>query len=267
MSNKKGTGLKARVYKVLKKSLFLCQVYGFGVEMKRLFRHGKVDPVVYIINHNKKLVYIPIAKVANSSIKASMCEQKLDGVKEYYQIHSLVTKTNKLEKEAEKYYKFSFVRNPYDRLVSCYVNKYITDKEDPKYMETKGRLCMDSYLMGYIRRPKDFTDFVRKISRIPTCLEEQHFQKQYNLLYDKKGNCLVDYVGKYENITKDFEMLAGKFDLKPLPHYNQTSKGNWMDYYTLETAELVHKKYRRDFQVFGYEDSYRDLVRYLKHKK
>ena len=264
MSNRKRTGLKEKVYKVLKKSLFLCQVYGFGVELKRLCRHGKVDPVVYIVNHSKKLAYIPIAKVANSSIKASMCEQKLDGVEEYYQIHSLVTKMHKLDEEAKKYYKFSFVRNPLDRLVSCYVNKYTSDK---KYLESKGRLYFDSYLFGYVRQPKDFTDFIRKICKIPTCLEDQHFQKQYNLLYDKKGNCLVDYVGKYENIVEDFEMLEKRFDLKPLPHYYQTSKGNWMDYYTLETAELVHKKYRRDFQVFGYEDSYRDLVRYLKHKK
>jgi len=264
MSNKKRTGLKEKVYGVLKKSLFLCQVYGFGVEFKRICRYGKIDPVVYIINHNKELVYIPIAKVANSSIKASMCEQKLDGVKEYYQIHSLVTKANKLDEETEKYYKFSFVRNPYDRLVSCYVNKYIEDK---KYLETKGHLYMDSYLFGYIRRPKDFSDFIRKICKIPTWLEDQHFQKQYNLLYDKSGNCLADYVGKYENILEDFEILKEKFDLDPLPHYNQTSKGNWMDYYTLETAELVYKKYYKDFQTFGYEDFHKDLIKYLNDKE
>lgn len=40
-----------------------------------------------------------------------------------------------------------------------------------------------------------------------------------------------------------------------------------MDYYTLETARLVYKKYRKDVEAFGYQDSYRRLISYLKKKE
>lgn len=255
---------KEKIFKIFRKSLFLCQIYVFLVRFKDLCRYGKMDPPVFILNHDKKIAYVRIAKVANSSIKVSMCEQNLEGVKEYYKIHEMVSSTNVLNQSEENFYKFSFVRNPYERLVSCYTNKYITDK---KHLEKRDHLYMDTYLFGYIRNPKDFTDFVRKICKIPTCLEDRHFQKQYNVLYDKQGNCIVDYIGKFENLQEDFEVLRDKFDLKELPHYNPTEKGNWMDFYTIETAKLVYEKYEKDIKTFGYEDTYKALMKYLKQKE
>lgn len=54
-----------------------------------------------------------------------------------------------------------------------------------------------------------------------------------------------------------------------MPHYNNSGVGEsnkWMDNYTLETAELVHEKYKRDFESFRYEEYYTKLVKHLGDK-
>lgn len=61
-------------------------------------------------------------------------------------------------------------------------------------------------------------------------------------------------------------MIQEKFDVKALPHFNQSKHGNWKDYYTKETAELVYKTYKLDFEKYGYEESYRELITYIKEK-
>lgn len=260
MNNTMKKGIKAKIIEICKKSDLLCRIYEFNPRFTRFCRFGTIAPATYVINHEKKLIYVRMCKVANSSIKGAMCEE----IDEYHDLHRKVPGSEVLTKEEKEYFKFSFVRNPYERLVSCYVNKYVTPKK--KFAGQKQELYMDKYLFGYIRNPKDFSEFVKKVCKIPPRLEEQHFQQQYHLLYDRHGNCLVDYVGNYENIQEDFECIRQKFNLKPLPHYNKSEKGNWMDYYTLETAELVYKKYKKDFETFGYNDLYHELVEYLKSK-
>ena len=67
-----------------------------------------------IINHNKKYVFVHIHKTAGTSISINML--KSGGIK-YKNKHSFITE---LENEYKNYFKFSFVRNPWDRLVSWY---------------------------------------------------------------------------------------------------------------------------------------------------
>ncbi|MPN62502.1 hypothetical protein SDC9_210251 [bioreactor metagenome] len=40
-----------------------------------------------------------------------------------------------------------------------------------------------------------------------------------------------------------------------------------MDYYTPKTAKMVYRKYRKDFETFGYEDEYTKLLTYLAAKE
>ena len=101
-------------------------------------------------------------------------------------------------------------------------------------------------------------------------MAEPHFSGQSGLVYDKKGVCLVDFVGRIENINKEYDPIRERFDLTPLEKANKAASltgKNWMDYYTPFTAWLVFRKYRKDFIAFGYEDEYEKLRTYLKNKK
>lgn len=257
--------LYKKFYQFCYDNMFIHTIARFVFGVKNLILHGRMVTRKYLISKEKRIVYLINAKVANSSIKAAMYPGNTkDDNSIHYMIDSDMRK-ERLSPEELKYFKFTYVRNPYERLVSCYESKYHTDK---KRWQRK-LLEYDTYLLGYIRKDKGFDHFIRRVVRIPYCCMDCHFQSQYRLTHDSKGKKLVDHIGLYENLGEDFRQIQTKYGLKPLPHYNNSGgeKRDWRSYYTLETAELVHRKYAKDFACFGYEDSYRDVMEYIKNKE
>lgn len=213
-------------------------------------------PRKFIVDVDKKLVYLNNPKVACSSIKKSILGKHPD-------IHAYANRytVNELSGEMKQYYKFTFVRNPYKRLVSCFEDKCLQHPDD---------ICWNYYFLSRFLRTRNFDNFIRKVSLIPDSMAEPHFSGQYRLVYDKKGVCLVDFVGRIENINKEYEPIRERFDLSPLETTNRAASltgKNWMDYYTPFTAWLVYRKYKKDFGFFGYEEEYKNLKTYLKSKK
>ena len=212
-------------------------------------------PRTFVFDEEKEVVYLNNPKVACSSIKRSMVGEQPD-------IHRLPdNSTEELSSEMKQYYKFTFVRNPYKRLVSCFEDKCIQHPDDP---------CWNYYFLKRLFRVCDFSRFVRRVCLLPDCMAEPHFSGQYRLVYDKENRCLVNFVGKVENIKDEYEPIRERFDFLPLAHTNRAASltgKNWMDYYTPFTAWLVYRKYKKDFTTFGYEDEYRKLKDYLKNRK
>src|SRR5690606_16567753 len=98
------------------------------------------------------------------------------------------------------YYKFTFVRNPWDRMVSIY-----------KYYAFY-RIC-------------DFPRFVAK--EFPSDLMKERYWfvcPQSDYLLDEDGEVRVDFIGRYENLQKDFEKVCEKIGLPPLevPYVNKS---------------------------------------------
>jgi hypothetical protein len=184
-------------------------------------------------------------------------------VKDSYEIHK--KKFNviyKLNPEHNYFFKFAFVRNPFDRLVSCYESKYHNDK----IKRPNGPFIFDKYLFGALKNDKGFENFAKRICLIPDMFADRHFQSQYFQIYKNKKNTL-DYVGKFENIAEDFDFIKNKFKLNDLPHYNKSGNKNWMDYYDLKLARKIYKRYKKDFIHFGYSGEYEKLNVFLNQKK
>ena len=230
----------------------LCKLfysYYRGVQTKQVLKR-------FIVDADKKLIYLNNPKVACSSIKKSIFG-------DHPNIHEFVFQYTifELTKDVKPYYKFTFVRNPYKRLVSCFEDKCLQHPDD---------ICWDYYWLKDVFRIRSFSQFIVRICFIPNRWAEPHFAGQYQLVYDKKGECLVDFIGKVEHIKEEYEPIRERFDLLPLSHANRAASltgKNWMDYYTPFTAWLVYRKYKRDFTTFGYEDEYKKLKEYLKNKK
>lgn len=217
-----------------------------------LIRFGKYNPRKYIINPEKKVIYLNNYKVACTSLQVSLFDYN---VKDDSAIHSLIQRKYEIEKtDYPGYFFFTYVRNPLERLVSCYKNKICKEKH-----------YFDTYLDGFLLPDEGFEAFVKKVLLIPDWLADRHFQSQYSLIY-KKGKCTVDFIGKIETIETSYPKLAEKYQLSSLRHYNSTQKSNWMDYYTISMAKKVYKKYQIDFKKFGYDRYYYDLLKYLENK-
>lgn len=204
-----------------------------------------------------KLGYIPINKVACTSIKSTLKKEVMaQGEQELDQ--KIVLEGVKLD----EYFIFSFVRNPFERLVSCYKDKVLSSKGD-----------FDSYLFGYLSRSRSFADFVGRLRWIPRTLHNSHFASQYHSIYKRKfgGKAVAsrqpDFIGRFERLEQDWDLIRQKYPLPDLPHRNATPKDDWRDYYDLRTVDMVYKLFQKDIEAFGYDGEYRQLLNYLQEKE
>lgn len=224
----------------------------------------------WFINRSVKVAYLTIAKAANTSIKNSIIS--LTSLDDSYKIHRIKDYeefyASNLEKEKIDF-SFSFVRNPFDRLYSAYISKYKKDKiilEKDKLAFPYPCLVYDFYLFGLMRKDKGFSTYVKYVCKIPDRIADSHFCSQYNVLY-KNNKPLVDYIGHFETLDEEYKPIQEKYGFKPLLHANKSEHGSWMDQYTIEMAEKVYKRYKKDFEAFGYEESYHELIEYIKNKE
>jgi len=247
-------------------------VINFLIKQYNLINKKK-DEYEVIVHHGNKAIYYPVAKVANSSLKALSAEiisgdvpeslKKRNGWKPYsifrhYDGKRFLRKSNLLMPASravrlQGYWSYGFVRNPWDRLVSCYKDKINNDKSDSAYV--------NGVYQGFVRygdlfhRDMSFPEFAAAVCSISDKDSNHHFKSQYEFFY--VGNKMkVDFVGKFENLSSDFEFVKGVCGYPEglsLPHHMKTDGGSYKDYYSEELVELVRKRYYMDVNLFGYE--------------
>ena len=224
---------------------YLRQYLPVCLEIRKFFRLRRRNCELnkYVIDDKRKIVYLIISKVACTSIRATFTEHKIGDSK------------TRLSTQQQDYFKFSFVRNPFDRLYSCYKNKFVGKS---------GTRLIDNYPFNYFGHIASFEQFVKKVVRLPDIISDQHFMSQYFHLY-KNNVCLVDSVGRFESLAKDFEPIRQKYQLGQLEHYNksQSKVDEWKSHYTEELAALVYRQYKKDFKLF-YPHAYQELLTYIK---
>ena len=248
------TYLKELVSRPFLRTSYFDEISSSLLKSNRLF-----DPVEYTVLKEKELIYLVNSKVACTSIKACMLEYNTTN---YNLVHinayAKGVSKNTLTEEENDYFKFTFVRNPFARLVSCYKSKYIKDKSI--YDDV---FAYRDYLNGYLYSDEGFDEFIKKVCALPYRLMERHFRLQYSLVYNENGISRCDYIGKFENLAEEFKIIQEKNHLRTLPHLNKVGTDDWMNYYTIETATLVYNTFQKDFEYFGYKDCFSNLVSYL----
>ncbi len=132
------------------------------------------------------------------------------------------------------YFKFAFVRNPWDRIVSCYCNKVLT-KSHPPFGQ-----CFD----------KGFDYFVDFINKQNVAKGDNHIKLQTKLLPYYK----VDFIGHFETFSEDLQHVLKTIGLKnvEIPKKNASEHAHYSKYYTERTKNIIAKKYKADIEAFGY---------------
>lgn len=149
-------------------------------------------------------------------------------------------------REFARFYKFTFVRNPWDRLVSAYF--FLKD----------GGLNADDRQSAEasITRFPDFTAFVEDFIAREDFGRVLHLRSQHSFLCTSpESPPAVDFIGRFERIAEDFATVSRALGLnKVLPRHNAGASRpeGYRQLYTDRTAEIVAQAYARDIALFGY---------------
>lgn len=146
------------------------------------------------------------------------------------------------EKEFAQMYRFSFVRNPWQRILS-------------EYLYRDYKCTFEHFLLRRFPTKKD--DNYQSSDDL-----YRHVMPQANFVCDKNGNLLVDFIGRFESLGADFSALSKLITGEELvlPHKNKTKRTWWKspkpkhytDYYTDKTEQFVANYYAQDIELFGY---------------
>ncbi|MDX1642066.1 MAG: sulfotransferase family 2 domain-containing protein [Balneolaceae bacterium] len=217
------------------------------------FYDNKVDKSIHIKELN--CIYIPIPKVGTKSIKkvfadylhSENSDKRFDTTysnKKQLPFHR-VPKSS-LDSLKNNNFIFSFVRNPYDRILSCYFDKINKKTSYIGFLRYQGRFY----------RGMSFEDFIEEIATIPDSDADQHFRSQFKFLVNENDELIPHFVGQLENMSADFKTVIKELstDKLELTHLNRSKarKIDYSEYFTPKITELIQERYEKDFQLFGY---------------
>ena len=136
-------------------------------------------------------------------------------------------------------YKFTLVRNPWDKVVSHYEYRRKRNKTE------------------VATRNISFSEWVKKTygpDKDPFYYNNpKAFQPQVEWLKDDEGRISIDFIGKFESIDEDFNQIKSVIGLKAEPpHLNASKRAGYQSYYDDETRQIVADWFREDIEVFGY---------------
>ena len=242
------------------------QVVRVGRRLPALLQYGEADPATYLVFDDRASAYLVMSKVACTSIRLAIGKAYAIHVHRPMLIHDASLwniQKGQLKGSAAAHHSFTFVRNPFERLVSCYRDRVLYDGPT----ETLRRPYFSNYAY---RIPANitFAEFVRIVARIPDWLADRHFKSQVSTLY-RRGRCRVDFIGRFENLEEDWKTVANRFgfDAK-LPPVNRSGAASGAhDYraeYTPELVEIVYQRYKKDVDLLRYGDAYRELATFVR---
>ena len=209
------------------------------------------------ISHKHKFVCISITKTGSTSVRYSLdeyseIESQGDFKKPYFhhvEAERLQTHFEKKNWNWDDYFKFTFVRNPYSRLVSWWNYVKTEYHSHQNYGKSSSTEFWKNLCNEIVTKNKDFKSFV--------CAKNSSWfpQTSSEFIFDKDENNLLDFIGRFENLQEDFNTICDKIGIprKQLPHKNKVKHKHYTEYYDDETRQIVAEKYAKDIDHFGYK--------------
>jgi hypothetical protein len=184
------------------------------------------------ISNTKKFVWFRVAKAGTRTIYHHFLNHQVPLEVEH------VSSIHYAPKLYSGYYKFAFVRNPWDRLVSCWLDKVVANN----------RFGFKEPQLTRVREFKNFVGYVSSLD-LETC--DHHLRLQSKLI----DITHIDYVGRLESFEPDFNAICERLGVdcqvvKPLN--SSASRKPYHDYYDDDLQKKVAALYSRDIQIFGY---------------
>ena len=199
-------------------------------------QHTLLPPLT--VSKSQKILYFHIAKTGGSSIVKLLKNNGLDdGI--------LSNKTLDLEikkeyfkdviEEWDSYYKFTFIRNKFNLLISLY---NYDRQQDCQYG---------------LAKHVTFEEFIKEHVGINQELYTSRIDQYY--LTHTDGKCMFDFMGRFENYTADLTTVCNHIGIQNteerinIGNYDRSKKSG---YYTPELKQLVKEKFPQEIKHFNF---------------
>ncbi len=228
-----------------------------------------------IVNDEHRFLYCEIPKVATSNwkrvlmtlnghakspwdIESRDVHNKSRGYFRYLNEYS----ASEIVARLKTYYKFLFVRHPFERLASAYRNKFIENYNMTFFERVYGRYIIRKFRTNFSQNNRiSFGEFINYILEGKANVMNKHWQ-----IYDELCRpCLVwyDFIGYLEDIEQDssdvLKILGlnsrAVFPVNISSNYEVPSSVLMRNYFSKLPRSYkarLYDKYRYDFEMFGY---------------
>ena len=236
---------------------------------ERRLPRGEINYAFHILPR-RKLIYINNPKAACSTLKATLWQWETGNRVEAFasmQVHRKKGSPFKSpsdfgfeqfmdDMDSLGYTRMSFVRNPYYRLLSGYLDK-IRKTGGPVVSVFREKLSLP------LDRDVAFAEFVERVESQTPYEADRHWRVQTEQLL--WGDIHYDFVGRVESFMEHLDRLGKERGVCLMGYFhdrNQRSKDTHLllgQFYTEDLRSRAYDLYRADFDAFGYDEALRDL--------
>jgi len=213
-----------------------------------------------IINTNKKFLHIAIPRTATTCLNIALGNLHHPEPKKH---HCTLEEALSCHPEAINFYKFTFVRNPFDRLVSTYFE--FRKNRGRKY---SGEITYTKDLLSEFdissSDKENFKNFCRNLNT-SSWRKDLFFKPQFDYI-NISGENKMDYIGKFENLDKDWGYIRSKIDMQevslqknvprePRGFFRGSEHPPYQEMYSSKEIKVVEELYSKDLEYFNYSFS------------
>ena len=230
-------------------------------------RHKRKDTVFghdlryFLIFRSRKLIYCFIPKVASTQWKKELSGLEEEDKQIFRKVNgSLENIRQEVEEMLKNYFTFLFVRDPMERVLSAYKDKFLN--ENKPFHRAIGRRIIKQYRRNATQQAletgsgvtfPEFANFVVDSHRFP----DEHWTPFDRLCHPCAVN--YDFIGRYEDLAEDAPYLvkkAGIDDRVSFPPFRASDTTAEMLHYYSQIPKMrifqIAKLYESDYEIFGY---------------
>ena len=183
-----------------------------------------------MISHKHKFLFIHIPRTGGSSLESQFNYKENKEKNKHWTLNDW---KSTLDPEIfDQYFKFSFVRNSWDFIISKYKCNWFASNGEKTGKSLK--YFLEHYKTPAHERGETFHDY-----------------------FDPEQ---MDFVGRFENRENDLQYISQKISINIASNIHQRkvqmqgkNKKHYTEYYDDETREIVAEKYAKDIEYFGYK--------------
>lgn len=181
-----------------------------------------------VVCQDAKFIYMKPPRTAGTSMFRAVLDKRFNCIHHKDKPRAFSGWLSRVEdSDLKDYFIFSFTRNPWDRAVSA-ATYFSTPFPAFVTMLTEDK----------------FTNRNMRLHCLPTSIYSH-----------ANGKMFADFVGRFEQLRRDFSHILSKLGQNPntrLPHISKTRRGTYTKYYNAETENVVGSYYSSDCEAFGY---------------